>query len=215
MIPTPNKSIVCQTNPHYKMNKIISILICFGLATSCVTPKCYKGIFDTKALLELDKKWKSKIISNETLFTNETITLLNSEFECSKKMTRTMKVILDKDDSTMMLVPQDSEFRDDSILYVNSRFFISPLESGLIVSNKVEGRTTRFEYPEDDTLHALTKNQKRNGLYRYDHGEFKLVTESLSKKAFKTHCSNDTCYIPYPGILYDKKINLMKLKSLQ
>lgn len=197
------------------MNSIALILISLIFFTSCITPKCYKGVFATKEFVALDEKWASKIVSNETLFTNENIALLNSRFECSKKRTREMKVLVDKNDSTMILVPQDSQFRYDSILYVNSHFFISPLESGLIVSNKVEGRTTHFEYPEDDLLNALTKDLRRSGLYRYDKGEFKLVTESLSKEAFKTHCRNDTCYVPYPGILYNRKINLKELKSIK
>src|SRR5688500_3598005 len=93
-----------------KMNNIILILS-FVFFTSCITPKCYKGVFSTKKFLKLDEKWVGKIISNETLFANENIVLLNSRFEYSKKSTRTMKVLLDKNDSTMILVPQDSQFR--------------------------------------------------------------------------------------------------------
>lgn len=126
-----------------------------------------------------------------------------------------MKVLLEKNDSTMILLPHLSEFRYDSILYVNSMFFISPLESGLIVSNTVDGGKTHYEYPEDDSLNALTEDLRENGLYRYDNGEFKLVSQSLSHEAFKQYCSNDTCYIPYPGILYDKKVNLQELKSVK
>ncbi|SDT00158.1 hypothetical protein SAMN05192545_2541 [Maribacter dokdonensis] len=43
---------------------------------------------------------------------------------------------------------------------------------------------------------------------------FVFVTSSISKDAFKKYCTNATCYVPSPGLLYDQKINLNKLKSV-
>ena len=144
-----------------------------------------------------------------------TFLYLIQQLNAPKKRARTMKVLLNKSDSTKVLVPHSSEFKHDSVLYVNSRFFISPLDRGLIVLNKVKRSTTHFEYPKDEKLDNLTKELTKDGLYRFDNGEFKLVTESFSNDAYKKYCINDTCYIPSPGILYDKKINLKELKSLK
>lgn len=197
------------------MKKLLQVLIPLVIISSCITPKCYRGVFSSKTLIVLDEKWEDKIIFNDTLFSNEYISLINSTIECSNKRTRKMKVLLNKSDNTKVLVPHDSELKHDSILYVNSRFFISPLDRGLIVSNKVKRGTTHFEYPEDENLYYLTIKMKKDGLYRFENGEFKLVTKSFSNDAYKKHCSNDTCYIPFPGILYDKKINLKELKTLK
>ena len=156
----------------------------------------------------------NKIIKNDTLYYKNDIILTSSIFVCREGMKRKMKVLRSLNDSTAFLIPESSNYRNDSLLYTNTHFFISPLEKGLIVSTINDMYETNYEYPEDEALYELTSNLEKNGLYKLENGKFVFITESMSQEKFKKFCTNETCYIPYPGILYDRKINLNQLKSL-
>lgn len=193
--------------------KFITLLIVLVFA-SCISHRCYRGIYATEKLLKLDSASINKIITCDTLYTNNDIYLNKAVFNCSEDRTRTMKVLGNLRDSTVLLVPYESDYKNDTLLFVNTQFFISPLERGIIVSNKKDGSETHYEYPEDEALYSLTKKFDKDGLYKLENGKFIFLTATMSQDAFKKYCTNATCYIPSPGILYDQKINLNKLKSI-
>lgn len=191
--------------------KLIPILFAF---TSCTTYRCYRGIYATEKLLLLDNTTKDKIIASDTLYVNNNIYLNKALFNCSDSRTRELRILGNLKDSTVLLVPFESDFINDSILFVNTQFFISPLNRGIIVTTKKEGSETHYKYPEEADLYALTAKLKKEALYKLENKKFVFVTSSISQEAFKKHCTNATCFVPSPGLLYDQKINLTNLKSV-
>ena len=177
-------------------------------------PECDLGWYSGKALSQLRPEQVNNIIEDDTLYLRNDILLTNSVFSCPSSINREMKVLRNLKETTALLIQSSSDYRNDSLLFINTHFFISPLERGLIVSNHEERGSSRFDYPEDETLYALTIGLQKEGLYKLEDGEFILMTDSMSQDAFKEYCTNETCYIPYPGILYESKINLNQLKSL-
>jgi hypothetical protein len=191
--------------------RILLILLAF---TSCITHKCYRGLYSTEKLLSLDSASINKIIANDTLYLNNDIYLNRVVFNCSEDRTRDMKVLGNLRDSTVLLVPFESDYIGDTLLFVNTQFFISPLERGIIVSTKKKGSETHYEYPEEKELYSLTKKIDKEGLYKLENEKFVFLTTSMSQDSFKNYCTNATCYVPSPGILYDQKINLNNLNSI-
>ena len=191
-----------------------SILILVFTFASCTTYRCYRGIYATEKLLLLDNTSKDKIITNDTLYVNNNIYLNKAVFNCSNSRTREMHILGNLKDSTVLLVPFESDFINDSLLFVHTQFFISPLNRGIIVTTKKEGNETHYEYPEEAELYTLTEKLKKEGLYKLENEKFVFVTSSISQDAFKKYCTNETCFVPSPGLLYDQKINLTKLKSV-
>ncbi len=196
------------------MNVKFNTLLIALVFSSCISHRCYRGIFATERLLKLDITSINKINNSDTLYINNDIYLNKAVFNCSDGGTRAMKVLGNLRDSTVLLVPSESDYKNDTLLFVNTQFFISPLERGVIVSSKKDGSTTHYEYPEDEALYSLTKKFDKDGLYKLENGKFIFLTESMSQNSFKNYCTNTICYIPSPGILYDQKINLNKLKSI-
>ncbi|WP_299214638.1 hypothetical protein [uncultured Aquimarina sp.] len=196
------------------MNTKFGTLLILFVFTSCITHRCYLGLYSTEKLIKLDDDSLNRIITSDTLYLNNDIYLNRAVFNCSENRTRAMKVIGNLRDSTVLLVPYESDYRNDTLLFVNTQFFISPLERGLIVSTKKDGSEKHYEYPEDEELYLKTKELEKEGLYKLEKGKFVFLTASMSQDAFKSYCTNATCYIPSPGILYDQKINLNKLKSI-
>ncbi|MDO6470234.1 hypothetical protein [Maribacter sp. 1_MG-2023] len=125
-----------------------------------------------------------------------------------------MRILGNLKDSTVLLVPFESDLINDSILFVNTQFFISPLNRGIIVATSKKGNETHYKYPEQAKLNSLIKKLDKEGLYKLENEKFVFVTSSISQDAFKKYCINATCYVPSPGLLYDQKINLNKLKSV-
>tara|TARA_R110000868_G_scaffold411665_1_gene707279 strand:+ start:56 stop:1546 length:1491 start_codon:yes stop_codon:yes gene_type:complete len=201
------KSFLMFNYVFEKVKKIVS--------ASSSSPECDLEMFSTKKLVKLDAEAIHKITLNDTLYFKNDILLTKSLFDCPEGRIRKMKVLRNLKDTTALLIPNFSDFTNDSLLYTNTHFFQSPLENGLIVSNQKDRNETHYDYPEDDALYTLTKELNKSGLYKLDNGKFVFLTESLSQDSYKEHCTNETCYIPYPGILYDRKINLNRLNSLQ
>lgn len=177
-------------------------------------PECDMSKYASKELLKLERHQVDKIIENDTLYCKDDILLTSSLFVCPEGKKRKMKVLRSSKDSTTLLIPINSRFRNDSILYTNTHFLRSPIENGLIVSVKKNMNETHYNYPKDEALYALTSKLEKKGLYKLENDKFVLISDSMSQDSFKEYCTNETCFIPFPGILYDRKINLKKLKSL-
>lgn len=176
-------------------------------------PECDISKYATNALLKLKPVQLNRIVKNDTLYFKNDIVLTSSLFVCPEGVNRKMKVLRSLKDSTAFLIPETSDYRNDSLLYTNTLFFRSDLKSGLIVTVEKDRQNTHYDYPEDQALYALTSKLEQNGLYKLENGKFIFITKSMSQEKFKEYCTNETCYIPYPGILYDRMINLNQLKS--
>ena len=164
--------------------RILLILLAF---TSCITHKCYRGLYSTEKLLLLDSASINKIIANDTLYLNNDIYLNRVVFNCSEDRTRDMKVLGNLRDSTVLLVPFESDYIGDTLLFVNTQFFISPLERGIIVSTKKKGSETHYEYPEEKELYSLTKKIDKEGLYKLENEKIVFLTTSMSQDSFKNY----------------------------
>lgn len=202
------------------MKNIIYLLIVTSFFTSCLglEGECKLGDYDRARdgfyLFPSNKLNLADRIDTE--FTNSNYKIYSVSYDCfgdydGFKLLQKLKPDID----SLYQPPAHWQIVDDSIMYVNRRFLNSSINWGLVVSVTSKGSHTHYEYPKSIISDSLRNylNNRGTGLYELKDSSWIKITDWQSNDEFEKKCRNGTYFIPYPGWLYDKKVNLNELDT--